>query len=86
MKISNLTLSEYCSHITGDEPRLLPPDHKLGARLVCPEYSKSDQEVKTYPLPPNERRGRRLCRFPRPARYSRPGAGTLLLPAAFSIR
>ena len=55
MKISNLTLSEYCSHITGDEPRLLPPDHKLGARLVCPEYSKSDQEVKTYPLPPNER-------------------------------
>lgn len=55
MKISNLTLSEYCSHITEDEPRLLPPDHKLGARLVCPEYSKSDQEVKTYPLPPNER-------------------------------
>lgn len=55
MNISNPTLSEYCRHITANEPRILPPDHKLGGRLVCPEYSKSAHEVKTYPLPANER-------------------------------
>jgi len=33
----------------------LPKQHKLGARLVCPEYSKSAQEVKTYPLLENDR-------------------------------
>ncbi len=55
MNISNPTLSEYCRHITANEPRILPPDHKLGGRLVCPEYSKSAHEVKTYPLPASER-------------------------------
>lgn len=50
-----LTLYELCTHITTAESTLLKPDHKLGARLVCPEYSKSVQEIKTYPLPPRER-------------------------------
>lgn len=45
-----LTLSELCQQITTSEGILLPPDHKLGSRLVCPEYSRSVQEVKTYPL------------------------------------
>ncbi|MGN1167541.1 MAG: AraC family transcriptional regulator [Lachnospiraceae bacterium] len=34
---------------------MLPPDHRLNNRLVCPEYSKSVQEVKTYPLLQDER-------------------------------
>jgi len=50
-----LTLSELCSFITTPRHRLLPQDHKLGPRLVCREYSRSDQEIKTYPLPPDER-------------------------------
>ena len=50
-----MTLSELCIYITTTETISLPPDHKLGPRLVCPEYSKSVQEVKTYPLPRQER-------------------------------
>lgn len=50
-----MKLSELCRQITTDNSLLLPPGHKLGARLVCPEYSKSTQEVKTYPLPPSDR-------------------------------
>lgn len=45
-----LTLSELCRQTTASDRGLLPQDHKLGPRLVCPEYSKSVQEVKTYPL------------------------------------
>ena len=45
-----MNLSDFCRRITGPDTRLLPENHKLGARLVCPEYSKSVQEVKTYPL------------------------------------
>lgn len=50
-----MTLSSICTHITTTENLLLPSEHKLGSRLVCPEYSKYDHEVKTYPLPPSER-------------------------------
>lgn len=50
-----MTLSELCTYITRYERAPLPPDHKMGPRLVCPEYSKSDWEVKTYPLPLKER-------------------------------
>ena len=45
-----MNLSDFCRRITRPDTRLLPENHKLGARLVCPEYSKSVQEVKTYPL------------------------------------
>ena len=45
-----MNLSDFCRRITGPDARLLPENHKLGARLICPEYSKSVQEVKTYPL------------------------------------
>ncbi len=45
-----MTLFELCSQITGPQGNILPQGHRFGPRLVCPEYSKSVQEVKTYPL------------------------------------
>ena len=47
-----LTLSE---DITDPSKNVLPKNHHLGPRLVCPEYSKSVQDVKTYPLLKQER-------------------------------
>lgn len=55
MKYSFSTLSQLCIYITTAETTPLSAGHKLGSRLVCPEYSKSSHEVKTYPLPPKER-------------------------------
>lgn len=49
------TLSELCKYITLHSGRELPEDHKLGKRLVCPEYSHSVREVKTHPLLNDER-------------------------------
>lgn len=43
------TLFELCDAITSEEIHQLPPRHKLGLRLVRPEYSASVQEIKTYP-------------------------------------
>lgn len=45
-----MTLKELCIRITDSRDNVLPKGHKLGPRLVCPEYSRSVQEVKTYPL------------------------------------
>lgn len=50
-----MNLLNLCSEITGKHSKLLPPNHQLGTRLVCPEYSKSVQEVKTYPLLEHDR-------------------------------
>ena len=50
-----LTLSELCTYITTTETSPLPSGHRLGSRLVCPEYSKASPEVKTYPLLQRER-------------------------------
>lgn len=53
-----MTLLELCRQITAPGNtggKLLPENHRLGPRLVCPEYSKSVQEVKTYPLLQQER-------------------------------
>ena len=50
-----MNLAELCHLITSPQIKSLPPDHRLGARLVCPEYSKSVQEVKSYPLLREER-------------------------------
>lgn len=55
MKYCFSSLSHLCTYITTAEASPLPAGHKLGPRLVCPEYSKSYHEVKTYPLPPKER-------------------------------
>lgn len=45
-----MTVSELCRQMTRADVRVLPHDHRMGPRLVCPEYSKSVQDVKTYPL------------------------------------
>ena len=50
-----MTLLQLSHQITDNHRLLLPPEHKLNTRLVCPEYSKSAQEVKTYPLMQEER-------------------------------
>lgn len=50
-----MTLIELCNKITGPKQPLLPDGHALGQRLICPEYSRSAQEVKTYPLISHER-------------------------------
>lgn len=49
------SLTTLCRQITCQESNILSADHKMGARLVCPEYSKSVKEVKTYPLLGDER-------------------------------
>lgn len=43
-------LNRFCYQLTDVNLPALPKDHKLAARLVCPEYSKSTPETKTYPL------------------------------------
>lgn len=50
-----MNLDQLCRQITLTATRKLPPEHRMGNRLVCPEYSKSAQEVKTYPLIDQER-------------------------------
>lgn len=49
------TLSGLCRYITCRGGKELPPDHKVGGRLVCPEYSPSVREVKNHPLLKEER-------------------------------
>lgn len=54
------TLSGLCKYISRRGGIEIPPDHRLGSRLVCPEYSASEREVKSHPLP-NEERIFALC-------------------------
>ena len=54
-RTKKMTLTELCTHLTTPNKNLLPQNHRLGPRLICPEYSKSVQEVKTYPLLNQER-------------------------------
>lgn len=44
-----MSLLHLCRQITNLEPVQLPEMHEIGARLMCPEYSLSVQDVKTYP-------------------------------------
>lgn len=55
MEHTKSPLAALCRQITSGESNILPHDHRLGPRLVCPEYSHSVQEVKTYPLLQDER-------------------------------
>lgn len=45
-----MSLLQHCQAITTGKDLLFIKDHAIGNRLVCPEYSKTVQEVKTYPL------------------------------------
>lgn len=45
-----MTLSDICHTILSTAPHVLPANHRLGPRLVCPEYSKSVKDVKSYPF------------------------------------
>lgn len=50
-----MNLFQICRYITDLEPRQLPEEHELGLRIMCPEYSISVQDIKTYPLPGQDR-------------------------------
>ena len=50
-----MTLLNLCDQITTGAPRALPKNHPMGTRLVCPEYSRSGKEVKSYPLMDQDR-------------------------------
>lgn len=50
-----MTLLDLCKSMISSDIEALPLNHKMGTRLVCPEYSKYAQEVKTYPLLSNDR-------------------------------
>ncbi|MGX8686981.1 MAG: AraC family transcriptional regulator [bacterium] len=50
-----MELLQMCLELTGEKAPALPPGHPLGERLVCPEYSRTAGEVKTYPLLDEER-------------------------------
>lgn len=45
-----MSLLSQCEQITTKERFILPESHEIGRRIMCPEYSKSVEEVKTYPL------------------------------------
>ena len=45
-----MSLLQLCRQITTSDDLLPVSGPDTGSRLVCPEYSKSVQEVKTYPL------------------------------------
>ncbi len=49
------SLLELCKQFTEGAASHLPSEHAIGKRLVCPEYSKSEQEVKTYPFINNDK-------------------------------
>lgn len=49
-----MNLTDLCREFISPDTRQLEKNHQLGRRLVCPEYSSSVQEVKTYPLLPSE--------------------------------
>lgn len=50
MEHAGYSLAKLCHQLSAYEGELLPEDHQFGARLVCPEYSRSAQEIKTYPF------------------------------------
>lgn len=50
-----MSLINTCLKIILEGTELLPATHRLNNRLVCPEYSKSAQDVKTYPFLEHDR-------------------------------
>lgn len=44
-----MKLYDYCKRITKQEQNILKDDEKVGRRIMCPEYSIDQVEVKTFP-------------------------------------
>lgn len=49
-----MKLLDYCRRITKNEPNSLKDDEKIGKRIMCPEYSIDQVDVKTFPLSDQE--------------------------------
>lgn len=50
-----MTLKALCEQISCNDPNMLPEDHTIGPRIMCPEYSLHLEDKKTYPLPKEEK-------------------------------
>jgi len=48
-----MKLVEYCNKITKEEPNILSKDENIRRRIMCPEYSIDQIEVKTFPSATN---------------------------------
>lgn len=46
-----MTLKSLCEQITNDNSNMLPEDNPIGSRIICPEYSLHQEDIKTYPVP-----------------------------------
>lgn len=49
-----MKLLDYCRRITKYEPNILKDDERIGKRIMCPEYSIDQVDVKTFPLSDQE--------------------------------
>ena len=49
-----MNLKQYIRHLLYDNTTYESPDIYQRFRIVCPEYSQHDIEVKPYPLPESE--------------------------------
>lgn len=51
----SMSLKSLCERISCNDPNMLREDSSIGQRIMCPEYSLSYEDTKTYPLPKNSR-------------------------------
>lgn len=49
-----MKLIDYCKKITKYEPGMITEDDKIGRRIMCPEYSIDQVEIKTFPEDKND--------------------------------
>ncbi|NDL68044.1 AraC family transcriptional regulator [Anaerotalea alkaliphila] len=45
-----MTLKALCEQISRSDPNMLQDDNPIGSRIMCPEYSLHQEDIKTYPL------------------------------------
>lgn len=45
-----MSLTDYCKNITKCNPSMIWGDEKIGHRIMCPEYSLDQAEVKSFPV------------------------------------
>lgn len=49
-----MTLRQLCKNVSCNHPNQLNESHPIGSRIMCPEYSLMEEDVKKYPLPKKE--------------------------------